>query len=415
MRFIHAADLHLDSPLSGLRERAGEQAEKLIGATRRAFERLVDFAVDESVDLVVIAGDVFDGDWPDHGTGLFFVKMLARLNAANIPVAMIRGNHDAASVISRRLSWPSNVREFSSRSPETWTLPELGVAIHGQSFADRAIPQNLAAGYPEPAPGLFNIGVLHTSATGRPGHDTYAPCELGDLKSKGYDYWALGHVHTREVLCEDPYVIFPGNLQGRHVNEPGAKGFTLVTVEGGRVRQVEPIQVDVVRWARVVVDVSSASALDETCPLIGRALKAAVDEADGRMLAIRLVLTGASPAHRVLAGDPERLEAECSSLALQAQGDVWIERVEVETVLPETAPTSSEGFNDLVQLLRDVRTDPDECAVIRDALEQGLGKLPAGARAKSGLDHLAPEQLERILADAEALLLHHLTTEPVQP
>ena len=170
MRFIHAADLHLDSPLSGLRERAGEQAEKLIGATRRAFEKLVDFAVDERVDFVVIAGDVFDGDWPDHGTGLFFVKTLARLNAAGIPVAMIRGNHDAASVISRRLSWPGNVREFSSRVPETWTLPDLNVAIHGQSFADRAIPQNLAAGYPDPVPGLFNIGILHTSATGRPGH-----------------------------------------------------------------------------------------------------------------------------------------------------------------------------------------------------------------------------------------------------
>jgi exonuclease SbcD len=415
MRFIHAADLHLDSPLSGLRERAGEQADKLVGATRRALEKLVDFAVDERVDLVVIAGDVFDGDWPDHGTGLFFVKMLARLNAAGIPVAMIRGNHDAASVISKRLTWPENVREFSSRSPDTWTLPEIGIAIHGQSFADRAIPHNLAAGYPEPVPGLFNIGVLHTSATGRPGHDTYAPCELRDLVSKGYDYWALGHVHTREVLCEEPYVIFPGNLQGRHVNESGAKGFTLVTVEGGRVRQVEPIPVDVVRWARVTVDVSSASALDETCPLIGRALKAAVDEADGRMLALRVVLTGASPAHRVLAGDPERLEAECSSLALQARGDVWIERVEVETVLPEATAAPSEGFNDLVQLLRDVRLDPDECTAIRETLEQGLGKLPAGARSKSGLDDLAPEQLERILADAEALLLHHLTSEPVQP
>jgi DNA repair exonuclease SbcCD nuclease subunit len=415
MRFIHAADLHLDSPLAGLRERAGEHADRLVGATRRAFEGLVDFAVDERVDLVVIAGDVFDGDWPDHTTGLFFVRMLARLKVAGILVAMIRGNHDAASVISKRLTWPDNVREFSSRVPETWTLPELGVAIHGQSFADRAIPQNLAAGYPEPVPGLFNIGLLHTSATGRPGHDTYAPCEPRDLTAKGYDYWALGHVHTREVLCEQPHVIFPGNLQGRHINEPGAKGFTLVTVEGGRVRHVESIAVDVVRWARVTVDVSSASTLDETCPLIGRALQSAVDEADGRMLALRLVLTGASPAHRVLAGDPERLEAECLSLALQTRGDVWIERVEVETLLPEVTPVSGEGFHDLLQLLHDVRADHDERALIREALEQGLGKLPGGVRSKSGLDELTPEQFERILADAEAMLLHHLTTEPVQP
>jgi exonuclease SbcD len=415
MRFIHAADLHLDSPLSGLRERAGDRAENLIGATRRAFENLVDFAIEERVGLVVIAGDVFDGDWPDHGTGLFFVKMLASLDAAGIPVAMIRGNHDAASVITRRLSWPRNVREFSSRSPETWPLPEIGVAIHGQSFADRAIPQNLAAGYPAPVAGLFNIGLLHTSATDRPGHETYAPCELRDLISKGYDYWALGHVHTREVLCDEPFVIFPGNLQARHVNEPGAKGFTLVTVEGGRVRAVEPVAVDVVRWARIVVDVSSAATFEETCPLIARGLQSAIDEADGRTLAVRLVLTGASPAHRVLAGDPERLEAECTSFALQTRGDVWIERVEVGTVPPNAESAPGDGFHDLIRLLGDVCRDPDERTSIQVALEHGLGKLPGAARSRSGLDALGPEQFERLLMDAEGLLLHRLATGTVQP
>ena len=418
MRFIHAADLHLDSPLSGLRGRAGERADELVGATRRACEGLIDFAIQESVDLVVIAGDVFDGDWPDHGTGLFLVKMLARLDAAGIPVAMIRGNHDAASVISRRIRWPGNVREFSSRSPETWVLSDIGVAVHGQSFADRAIPQNLAAGYPEPVAGLFNIGVLHTSATGRPGHETYAPCELRDLIGKGYDYWALGHVHTREVLCTEPHVVFSGNLQGRHVNEPGAKGFTLVTAEGGRVRAVEPVFVDVVRWARLEIDVSAASSLDDTCPLIGQALHAAVDGADGRTLAVRLVLTGASEAHRALAGEPERLEAECSSLALQARGQVWIERVDVQTTLPRATAPVGEGFSDLVQLLSDVRQDPEENASILAALHHGLAKLPGAARANADLNELDPERFERLLADAEALLLHHLAvasplSEPV--
>jgi DNA repair protein SbcD/Mre11 len=407
MRFIHAADLHLDSPLSGLRERAGERAGDLVGATRRAFERLVDYALHEDVDLVLVAGDVFDGDWLDHGTGLFFIKMLSRLDAAEIPVAMIRGNHDAASVISRRMLWPRNVREFSHRSPETWTLPDLGVAIHGQSFADRAVPQNLAAGYPEPVPGIFNIGLLHTSATGRPGHETYAPCELRDLIDKGYDYWALGHVHTREVLCTDPHVIFPGNLQGRHVNETGAKGFTLVTVEGGRVRAVEPISVDVVRWARLAVDVSAASTLEDTCPLIADALQSALDDAEGRILAVRLVLTGASPAHGALAGEPERLAAECSSLALQSRGDVWIERVDVRTTLPADPSGASEGFGDLIRLLHQIRHDPEERAVIRAALEEGLARLPGAARAKANLNELDPGRLERLMTDAEALLRYH--------
>jgi exonuclease SbcD len=194
----------------------------------------------------------------------------------------------------------------------------------------------------------------------------------------------------------------------RHVNEPGAKGFTLVSVEGGRVRAVEPIFVDVVRWARLAVDVSTASSLDDTCPLIAQALHTAVEGADGRMLAVRLVLTGASEAHRLLAGEPERLDAECSSLALQARGQVWIERVEVQTTLPGASPPIGEGFNDLIQLLHDVRQDPEESASILAALHHGLAKLPGAARANAGLNELDPERFGRLLADAEALLLHHL-------
>lgn len=409
MRFIHVADIHLDSPLRGLRTRAGERAQHLVGATRRALEGLVDFAVEERVDLVVIAGDVFDGDWPDHSTGLFFVSMLGRLDRAGIPVALIRGNHDAESVITKKLRWPGNVHEFGTRSAGKWHVPGLDVVVHGQSFANRAVPENLAAGYPAPVPGHFNIGLLHTSCTGRPGHDTYAPCEVAELVGKGYDYWALGHIHGREVLHEHPHVVFPGNLQGRHVNEPGAKGFTLVTVEGGRVARLEAIPADVARWARLEVDISSAETIADIGPLVSRALEGALAAADGRTLALRLVLTGASPAHRVLAGDPERLDAECASAALLSGGDVWIERVEVQTTVPARQdPPGGEGFADILRLLREVSADPAEREALLGDFEAGLSRIPRGARAEAGLDALDEAQAARVLADAEALLLHHL-------
>lgn len=405
MRFIHAADLHLDSPLSGLRERAGERAEDIAGASRRALVNLVDRATSERVDLVVVSGDVFDGDWADYSSGLFLVGEMHRLDRAGIPMVLIRGNHDAANQMSRRLTWPGNVRELSPRVPETVVFANLNVAVHGQSFPARAVTENLALGYPAPRAGLFNIGMLHTSADGRPGHDAYAPCDLRDLVLKGYDYWALGHVHTREVLATDPYVVFPGNLQSRHVNEPGAKGFSLVEVDAGRVQCVEHVPVDTVRWATVAVDAFGAATLEDLCPRIRRAIDRATAESGALTLAVRLVLRGACAAHRVLAGDPERLAAECASLAMQSGADVWIERVEVETD-EEALETDAAALADVRELIGRVRADPTEADRIRAALERGLDRVPLPLRDVAGLAGLSSEMCARILADAEAMILH---------
>ncbi len=407
MRFLHAADLHLDSALSGLRERAGERANDLAGASRRAFDNLVEFALGERIDLVLIAGDIFDGDWADYDSGLFLLRGLARLERAGIPVVTIRGNHDSASGMTRRLTWPGNVRELSARHPETVVIEPLGVAVHGQSFPNRAVTENLALTYPAPVTGLFNIGLLHTSADGRPGHDAYAPCSLRDLTAKGYDYWALGHVHAREVLATEPWVVFPGNLQGRHVNEPGAKGFSVVTVDDGRVTSVEPVAVDVVRWATVSVDASGAPTLEDLCPRIGEAIEAAVVAADGRTLAARLLISGACPAHGVLAGDPDRLAAECAGLALRSRGDVWIERVELRT--SSGGGAAAEGaLADFARLLAAVRAEPTEAAALHGVLSRGLDRVPAPLRETAGLVELDPALVDRLMSDAEAIVVHRL-------
>ena len=226
MKIIHAADLHIDSPLRGLEKYEGAPVDAIRIAPRQALRNLVDLAIEESAQIVLIAGDLYDGDWRDFNTGLFFVNEIARLVSAGVHVFIARGNHDAQSVITRSLKLPPNVHVFSADAAETKIVEHLGVAIHGRSFGQRAEYENLAASYPKPAPGLLNVGVLHTSLSGFSDHEPYAPCDVVQLVNAGYDYWALGHIHHRTVISESPLIVFPGNLQGRHMRERGAKGCT---------------------------------------------------------------------------------------------------------------------------------------------------------------------------------------------
>ncbi|MEI6558835.1 MAG: DNA repair exonuclease [Rhodospirillaceae bacterium] len=408
MRFIHAADIHLDSPLSGLTARAEGRATRLAGATRRAFHGLIGFALEQRVDFMVIAGDLFDGDWPDFSTGLAFAEGMGRLAQAGIRVAIVRGNHDAESKMTRKLSLPPTVTMFGARKAETLVWDDLGVALHGRSFGQGHESANLARDYPPARPGLFNIGLLHTAATGRPGHEGYAPCSLEDLVARGYDYWALGHVHAREELSREPWIVFSGNLQGRHANETGAKGCTLVTVEAGRVVSVEAVDLDVVRWVRCEIDLAVCGDWDDLAEAVRAALARELAAAGGRTLAARLTLSGRSRLHRRLAGDPERAASECANGAAQA-GDVWIERVITRTTDPAASAGGAPGaLTDLIGAIEAVRTAPAEREALRAGIETLLGRIPAEIRGIAGLGDLTDDALAGLLADAGALLLDRL-------
>ncbi len=405
MRFIHTADLHVDSSMSGVRPREGAAPHDFHLATRRAVTNLVDHAVSAEVDFLVVAGDVFDGDWADYATGLFLLAALADLGRAGIPVVMIHGNHDASSRMTRSLTWPGHVRVLGSKTPETHVLEGLGVSIHGQSFAEGAVPGNLAAAYPDAVPGHFNIGLLHTSLAGNSRHDTYAPCGLEDLRSKGYDYWALGHVHTPAVVCEDPHVVYPGNIQGRHVNEVGPRGFVVVDVEDGRVSRLTSVAADTLRWGRVRVDVSGSTTFSDVAGAVSSALNGAALGLEARALAVRLEIHGGTAMHGELVSDRERIEAECDAAAIQA-GDVWLERIVVETTAERVTQDDVEAAG-LTEILRAVAADPGERDAIRRALEADLGRIPPSLRRAAGVD-LDDGAFDAVLADAAALLAHRL-------
>ena len=296
-------------------------------------DNLIDLAKTEGIDFVVIAGDIYDRDWKDYSTGLFFRSRMTKLQEAGIPVFMIAGNHDAASVISRKLGLPDNVKYFSSKAAETFEPETWPVALHGMSFPNRAVDENLIPRYPAPVAGKFNIGILHTSLAGNAGHDTYAPCTVEELAKKGYGYWALGHIHQPAVIRENPWVVYPGNLQGRHAKECGERGCRLITVNDDlEVESCEWHTLDVTRWAALTVDVTGIGSMDELIRLTRANLGTAVAEADGRLLAARVTFTGTTSLHGHLCSRPDRLDAEVEACAQDfGEGRVWIERVKLET------------------------------------------------------------------------------------
>jgi DNA repair exonuclease SbcCD nuclease subunit len=261
-------------------------------------------------------------------TGLFFVRQMLRLGDAGIRVLTVRGNHDAASRVIRHLLLPAHVTELGLAGPQTVVLDDLGIAVHGQSYTERATYENLASQYPPPMPGMLNIGVLHTSAEGRCGHDPYAPCRRRQLAHHGYDYWALGHVHAREVLADAPWVVFRGNLQGRSLRESGAKGATVVTERGGEIVQVRHRPVDVVRFILCRIDVADAASLDEVLERTHARLMAEGRRGAGRALAVRVVLSGADGVAALLSQPLEvRRQALQSATTEVTNSAVWLEGV----------------------------------------------------------------------------------------
>lgn len=413
MKFIHAADIHLDSPLHGLERYEGAPVDEIRRATRRAFDNLVDLAIDEEVSFVLLVGDLYDGDWKDYNTGLYFVDRMNRLREAGIRVFVVAGNHDAASQITKHLRLPENVTLFSTKHPEQVILDDLDVAIYGQGFATRAVTEDISQAYPQGDPQLLNIGLLHTCLDGKPGHEPYAPCTVDGLRSKGYQYWALGHVHKREVISEAPWIVFPGNIQGRHARELGPKGCTLVTVEHGEIETVEHRGLDVFRWARCDLDVSSCETVDDVYEQVRVALQDESDAAEGRPVAVRLVLQGATAAHSMLLAGQERWVQEYRALATGVSGvGVWLEKVSIKTSSPAASGSGldrDDALSGLLRSIRDLELNYESMEVLADELTALRQKLPAELLGGDDpFDPTSPEVLAAALEEIKELLVHRL-------
>ena len=406
--FIHAADIHLDSPLRKLAAYEGAPVEEIRGATRRAFSALVDQALQREVDFVVISGDLYDGDWRDQQTGLFFVSEAGRLVRQGIPLYVIRGNHDAASVITKSLPLPANpdgsAIMLGSERAESIRLENVGATIHGRSFGKRAETANLAADYPRPDADMFNIGLLHTSLTGAEGHESYAPCTPQQLVDMGYQYWALGHIHQRgDHHPEDASpIVFPGNIQGRHARETGVKGCQLVHYDHDGISERTFLPLDVVRWEVSHLDVSQYSDLDQLMVAYSDWLEDQLEQVGQRLLVCRVRLQGATKLHEALMANRDTWENNLRAKSFDVGSDrVWLESLRVRTQRYQRAAAF-----ELEGPMQSVAEVIDELSKAGPAGTELLRELELLQRKLADDDFMLP--WEQLLEEARAGLLAKL-------
>lgn len=415
-KFIHAADVHLDSPLIGLSKFQDAPVDLLRKATRLAFSKLIDMALEEDVAFVIIAGDLYDGTWKDFSTGIFFVSEMHRLRENKIRCFLLYGNHDAESQLTKNLPLPDNVLKFQARKAHTYNLKDIRVSVHGQSFKQRDTVDNLAEDYPEPISGAFNIGVLHTGIEGYAAHAKYAPCTVEQLKAKGYDYWALGHIHQQEILHENPHIIFPGNLQGRKITEQGPKGAVLVSVKESAIVDIEWIYPDCVRWNQIEIDLTSCPSREEALRISEEMMRKVVEqEAEGRTLAVRLLFDISSELYSSIVFDEAYFRAELQSKAVGNYGDaLWIEKIKFK-VISETDTKNLKDHGDAVYELKEMLSEATEDqALIKSIVEDTevlLRTLPPEVRSNIDLEllsHLQAKKHKEVIAEVIPFLISAL-------
>lgn len=417
-RFVHAADIHLDSPLRSLALRDADLAELIGTATRRAFIRVVDLCLAEKVDALLISGDLYDGDQKSMKTARLVAEQIGRLHLAGIRVFMIRGNHDAMSKIIQELTLPDSAKIFAGRA-ETVAIDAgtggVSVAIHGISFAEPHAPESLLPKFRAPIEGAVNIGLLHTSLGGAPGHDAYAPCSEADLHGAGFRYWALGHIHKRSVATAPSTIVMPGMPQGRDINESGAKSVSLVTIGDDRSITVEERVTSIAQFERVAVDLGGVEDWRSAIDRIERGLGEARGQAGSEHLVVRLRLGGTTPLAWRLRRDAELLAADIGYRAAGV-GRTWIDKLLIECAMPGLLAERELSADPLAELERLIGSDILRSDLFRAEAEtladDLVRQLPTECRDLLGSDpaeHAAA--LAELTREGVEDVLAHLRTE----
>ncbi len=384
----------MDSPLKTLALRDENLRAQLQIASRQSFSRMVDYALDEGVQALLISGDLFDGNQRSAKTAAFLIAEFDRLASQDIEVFYIKGNHDAENPVTGGLSFPGNVHVFSGHGGKQ-QLKDSNVWIHGVSFSGKHAPESLADKIPEAEPHAVNIAMLHTSLAGSPGHDVYAPCSVDELKQRGFDYWALGHIHKRQVHCEQPWIVMPGIPQGRDIGEHGAKSATVLSIANGVITTHE-LPTSSIEFVEMNIDIEAI----ETAELLRAKLRDDFDTLVQKLVSpkavVRVRLCGQSALRWQLIRDQKQWYEIISRYAADT-GRLWIEKFKLDLDDgPKTAVEAS-AVVELEAMMNDIRGDEwfkEQATIEIDAV---LGHLPAAQRkllleSESALDSLA-EQL----------------------
>ncbi|MBS4177516.1 metallophosphoesterase family protein [Lederbergia citrea] len=291
IRFIHTADLHLDSPFLGLNHLPKELFERIQESTFAAFEKVVDLAIEQAVDFVVIVGDLFDGEDRSIKAQARLRKQMERLRDAEIFAFITHGNHDHLAGSWLMLDMPENVQIFSSEVEMKSVTVKSGCNVHlyGFSYPERHVVDRKISEYEKVGEAHFHIGLLHGHCEGGSSlHQPYAPFSIVEVLQKDMDYWALGHIHKKQILNEDPFIVYPGNIQGRHRNEDGEKGCYIVTLESSGHSQLEFHETDIIRWESVDLNCEENMGLTDLYTIITQHMETLNSIGLGIMLEINL-------------------------------------------------------------------------------------------------------------------------------
>ena len=410
LRFVHAADLHLDSPFKGLRDAAPEGiAGEISNATFRTYDNIIDLCIRERGEALLVAGDVYDGAERSLRAQRKFIEGLERLDEQGIRSFVCHGNHDPLDGWEARLAYPALCHRFGREWERVPVFPEdpARAVVHGISYPKSDVRDNLALGLGNVTPAGFSIGLLHANVGSDTGHESYAPCTVDDLRQAGVDYWALGHVHTRRILNErNPVVAYPGNPQGRHPNELGARGVYLVEVDDGGNANVEFRAVDLIRWERVSVDISPLESEQSLLDALHGKMEDVLDSADGRSVVARVCITGRGELSRSLRR-PNALrdwQEEINGSWAQRSPFAWCERIEDETSAPFDRAARIAGADFLAEVLKTSDRARDD-AELMERLLADLPDLYEHGNYRRYLRDAAPvgAELVALIAQAEEL------------
>ncbi|EJG07252.1 metallophosphoesterase [Methanofollis liminatans DSM 4140] len=413
LTFIHTADLHLGSPLTGIRAMDESMAEKLIQASYCAFDRIVDLAIRDEVDFVLIAGDLYDSQRQQIYEQLKLLHALERLNGHGIMVYIVCGNHDPHSAWSRSIRWPGNVHIMADDRPEVVFFEKDGekkAAIVGVSYPRSSVLENLATTFPEKESGWpFTIGLLHATLGSTSEHVSYAPCSEENLTATGYDYWALGHIHKPAIVRQaDPTIVYPGIPQGRDIGESGPRGCYHVAVRSDGTIEPTFVETAEICWETATLSIDGIDTLSDLDVAILDTLDDIQETRTGSQVCCRLTLTGRGEVHR----DLSRVKGAIDDLAdhlREVGSEVYIDRIIDQTALPidrEALVRREDLIGDILRISDNLQQDPKAAEtfvpLFKDLFSDKRGKK---------CDPISPEEIPDLIREAETYLLDLLQPE----
>ena len=418
IRFVHAADLHLDSPFTGIRSSAPENVgNALYAATFKAYENIIDLCISERVDALLIAGDIYDSADRSLRAQRSFIDGIERLHDAGIRSFVCHGNHDPLDGWEARLAYPSSCHRFGGdwESVPVFEDDPWRAVVHGVSYPRREVRQNLTCRLPAVDIEPISIGLLHANVGGDPNHEPYAPCTVDDLSKSGIDYWALGHVHTRHVLCDQaPTVVYPGNPQGRSPSETGSRGVYLVEIDGSRNADLDFRPMDTIRWERHEIDISVFETEQQLLDALHEGMQHLLENSEERSVIARITLTGRGVLNTSLRKlstiddvheDVNREWAKQSPFA-------WCERIENASASPFDRDARLQGSDFLAEVLRTAEPAKITPSSLK-RLDAALSQLYGHRRFRRYLKDDAPDNIDlsALIDEAEAIVLNLLVED----